>query len=416
MNMRKKPQISFVFEEAKNIITDKSGKCLTEAAYSQYDKIQVMCDQGHIWETNSKMIKIGHWCDNVKCRGARISKTKINATNKILEVIDFCKNKGGKCLSTEYKGRRSPLLFECELGHQWKSNWANILNGSWCHFCAKVKFFAKANTIPPISLCKYTIDDVKQIAIEKGGQCISNEYKSRMRFICAFGHEWEATSGNIIGRNSWCPTCSSSLYERICRLYFETIFSKKFPTTYPKWLINENGHQLELDGYCEELLLAFEHNGAQHYNQVKFRGRIYDFEKLQQNDKIKIQLCKENNIKLIIIPELFSRTKINDLKEFIATNYVNLGGNLPNNYDEIVIDYKLVYFSNKEEKKFLELKEKLFLKGYELLSNEYLGCNFKYNVRCINCNTVKNTIYSNLLLRNCVMCQAITNKIKVNIQ
>jgi hypothetical protein len=400
---------SKVFEEALVIIEGKGGKCFTNTCVNQYTQILIQCEHDHFWETAPKNIKNGRWCPH--CYNDKRSSLKLNSINKIKEVRQFLLNKGGKLISNEYLGRHEPLIFECEFGHQWQSNWANILNGSWCHVCLNVKWITdnKSGRRRAV-VTKYSLEDVQKIASNKGGKCLSDKYQKRMKFICALGHEWEATVGNIIGRNSWCPICSSSLYERICRLYFETLFKNKFPTSYPKWLRNKNNQQLELDGYCEELSLAFEHNGKQHYEIVNFNGKSNEFEKLQENDEIKKTLCIKNNVKLIIIPELFSKTKIDDLKDIIAKEYINLGGELPNEYNDIVIDYKLVYLTNKEEEKLFALKNVLLNKGYELLSTEYLGVYFKYNVRCLNCNVIKNSTYSTLLAHNCASCQGIKRR------
>src|SRR5208337_4997068 len=110
----------------------------------------------------------------------------------------------------------------------------------------------------------------------------------------------------------------------------------------------------------EELSLAFEHNGKQHYEIVNFNGTDNEFDRLQENDKIKKELCAKNNVKLIIIPELFSRTKIDNLKDLIRTQCLELGVKLPANYNDIVIDYKLIYTSNKDVEKFVVLRDKLY--------------------------------------------------------
>ena len=396
---------SRVFEEAKQIIANKGGKCLTDVCIRQYDKIKISCNKCHIWETVAKNIKCGGWCPY--CYNNSRSEKKIISQNKFPEVKAFCESKGGKCLSDKYLGRKKKMHFQCEFGHEWYSTWASLVNGHWCHVCAKAAFFAKANKTPPISVPKYTIEDVKKIAIDKGGECLSDKYQNRMRFKCKFGHEWEATRGNIIGRNSWCPSCSTSLSERICRVYFETIFDKQFPTSYPSWLKNKNGNWLELDGYCEELMIAFEHNGSQHYNPLKLMGGTEQFKNNQENDLEKIKLCQENGVRLIIIPELCGNLKvenIKNLKEFIKNECIKLNINLPENYDNINIDYKEAYFSNNEIEMFNRFKQNLLNRNYELLSKEYVGSYTFYKVKCLKCDSVREIHYSSLMNSKCFVC------------
>jgi hypothetical protein len=396
-----------VFEQAKYIIIAKGGVCLTENCNNQYDKITIKCDKNHIWITTSKSIKMGRWC--TFCHNLKRSELRMNPKNKFLEVKKFIESKNGLLLSTEYKGKFEKLLFQCNLGHQWETCWTNIVHGTWCHECAKAKakLTRRSISIRNIpSTTKYTLEDVQKIAQDKGGQCLSDKYQQRMKFKCSFNHEWDATTGNIIGRNSWCPTCSSSMYERICKLYMETIFNEKFPKCYPKWLVNLEGNGLELDGYCEKLNLAFEHNGSQHYKQIKFRGRLYEFEKLQSNDKIKLQLCKDNGVKLIIIPELVSMLKIDKLKDFIREECVKLNVQLPENYESIFIDYKKIYLTSKDEERLDDLKNRLLKNNFELLSTQYLGSIAKYKVKCLICNNIKTTCYGNLLTHKCMSCLA----------
>lgn len=52
--------------------------------------------------------------------------------------------------------------------------------------------------------------ECKNLAIKKGGLCLSDECKScttKMLWQCAEGHQWKATWQNIKNNNSWCPKC-----------------------------------------------------------------------------------------------------------------------------------------------------------------------------------------------------------------
>jgi hypothetical protein len=204
--------------------------------------------------------------------------------------IEYFKNlaiqKNGKCLSNEYKTLNEKLKWQCSKGHVWETIPASILRGTWCKVCS-----GKA---------KKTIQDMQNLAMSRDGKCLSENYTNgRIKLIwqCANGHVWSAKPDNI-KQGKWCPDCSTGLSERICRTYFEQVFDVSFPNTKGlDWLRNEQGNYLELDGFNDTLKLSFEHQGAQHYE-----GESY-FEKAKY-DKLKEQLCKENNVLLIQIPQL----------------------------------------------------------------------------------------------------------------
>ena len=55
-----------------------------------------------------------------------------------------------------------------------------------------------------------TIGDMQRLAESRGGQCLSTDVsdaKERLRWKCAFGHEWEATPV-LIEVGHWCPDCA----------------------------------------------------------------------------------------------------------------------------------------------------------------------------------------------------------------
>lgn len=105
--------------------------------------------------------------------------------------------------------------------------------------------------------------------------------------------------------------------EECCRKIFEELFEGyKFPTCYPNWLINPyTNHKLELDGYNEELGIAFEYNGKYHYVYPHEYSETKEvFNKRRQRDLIKYELCNLNNVYLIIIPYT---VPLEGLKSFI---------------------------------------------------------------------------------------------------
>lgn len=98
---------------------------------------------------------------------------------------------------------------------------------------------------------------------------------------------------------------NESAGEKECRRVLEAYFGgKKFISVRPTWLVStETGRALELDCYNEELSLAVEYNGQQHYtypnryhkSQEEFKAQVW-------NDEYKAKLCKAQGVKLINVP------------------------------------------------------------------------------------------------------------------
>ena len=79
-----------------------------------------------------------------------------------------------------------------------------------------------------------------------------------------------------------------------------------------------HGRNLELDGYCAELGLAFEHQGLQHYEPLDVFHQTWDDVKAyQQRDALKRKLCEVNQVELIEIEAVGARTPLADLRKTI---------------------------------------------------------------------------------------------------
>ena len=58
---------------------------------------------------------------------------------------------------------------------------------------------------------RLTIEEMKRIANERGGRCLSDTYEGyqkKLKWECSKGHVWEATPLNVKHRNRWCPICA----------------------------------------------------------------------------------------------------------------------------------------------------------------------------------------------------------------
>ncbi len=116
-----------------------------------------------------------------------------------------------------------------------------------------------------------------------------------------------------------------SIGETICRQIMKEIYpNAKFIKTRHKLLRNEKTNRpLELDLYCEELKIAIEYNGKQHYEYIPFfHKNESNFEYQCERDRIKKQLCEDCDINLIVVPYTCITRK--DIQELIKSNINNI--------------------------------------------------------------------------------------------
>jgi len=276
----------------------------------------------------------------------------------------YAESKGGKCLSSEYILSHNKLLWGCEFGHQWEAIPSNVMRGKWCSVCSKNK--------------KLSIDDCIILASSRGGKCLSTEYVKSNGLItwqCKYGHIWLASHNNIKTKGCWCPDCASNTGERICRAFFEKYFNKPFHKMRPEFLRKENGYKLELDGFNEELKIAFEYQGIQHYNIDGFYIKNQEqLKKRMKDDWFKIKSCHKNNINLILIDQFNNISDINSIIKDLNLK-LKIIFNLSNEVDSL--DLNKIYLNRIDEYKDLA---KTF--GGECLSAAYEGYYNKLLWKC----------------------------------
>lgn len=274
-------------EDMDKLAHERGGECLSETFVSVKHKLIWRCANGHIINASANNVRCKrHWCDECE---------KIK---RLEEMKCIAKERGGECLSEKYINSETKLLWRCSCKYEWPAAPHDIKRGTWCPDCAK-----KA----PI-----TMEHMHQIAKERGGKCHSTVYDpyEKLLWECSEGHMFKLTGNRAKCSGQWCSYCKYT-NEGECRRIIEEITGKEFIKSRPSWL---NG--LELDGYCEELELAFEYNGQQHYEYSEHfhRGDIGKFEDQVERDRIKLEICTKRGIKLIVIPYT-----VEDKREYILS-------------------------------------------------------------------------------------------------
>ena len=347
----------------RELARERGGECLSKS-YEPTEKQTWKCEKGHVWRAAWNSVSAGHWCPS--CGHGQGGRKQLT----IEQMRKIAARRGGECLSKRYTNWDTKLRWRCKDGHVWEARPGAVKRGSWCPTCA--------------GKTPLTIKDAKRLARSRGGTCLSSEYSAnhrRLEWRCANGHTWKATYANISwGR--WCPECSSGQGERICRAFFEQMFRAKFPKVRPPWLINSDGHQMELDGCSEELGLAFEHQGAQHYRHVEmYHDQKNTFLKRQRDDRRKKRLCKRNGIVLLEIPEIPNLLALDDVQAFIVRQCKRRGFKPPKDAGGIPVDLRKAYSPSARERLKL-IRDAALAKGGKCLSPRYLGTRAHYRFRC----------------------------------
>lgn len=321
--------------EEKGGIFSKDFKYVNSVA-----KFTITCKNGHLFETYWSNVNSGYWCPYC-------AKNRVNDKN----VMDVIHNKGGILDSGwEYTNNKTEFFVTCTKGHRFITTWERIQMGCWCPYCSrnivnvttiietirnkggvlddgwvyinnrekfwitcknKHRFRTKWDVISQGHWCPYCVGlavneaDVRKVIEDKGG-LLDNGWRyinsgKRFVIVCKRGHKFE-TRWSMVESGYWCPYCFHKTQEEF-RGVIEKFFNKSFLSKWPKWLINTKGKRLQLDGYNEELKIAFEYQGYQHYILGYFdKNDENRLKKRKEHDSIKKELCKKFGITLVIVP------------------------------------------------------------------------------------------------------------------
>ena len=221
--------------------------------------------------------------------------------NYILDYINS--NSGYELLSEEYSNQLEKLEIKCPEGHIFPMGFKEFKKGHRCSYCANKR--------------QYNIEEVKKFFKEEGYTLISKEYKGNKEKLEVLGPDNKVytTTLFLFKVNGVRPHLKgiNNITENSVREIIESLTGKSFPNSTPDWLINPNtGKQLTLDGYNDEMGIAFEYDGQQHFHDKVFSNNVKDcstLEKTKDRDLIKEMLLKERNIKLIRIPYYIKNKK-----------------------------------------------------------------------------------------------------------
>ncbi len=380
-----KIKIKYSFQDAIELAKELGGECISLPDEFKNSKsyLKWQCADGHEWIAKFRTIKYyNSWC--TQCR----NKTPIKQSFQ--DAIDIAEKLGGQCLSSpdEFKNSLSYLKWQCADGHEWISKLCHIrYNKIWCTRCRQnLKSSNKSEVVSTTKKdqllnTKYSFQDAIVLAEELGGKCISSPHEfensnSYLKWQCVNGHEWTTKFSTIKYYQSWCPQCRSFyLYEEMTRDILQKLFNLKFIKT--RRILN--GY--EIDCYNEELHIAVEYNGIQHYKYDKFFHKsIEEFNHQVNKDQLKRELCIEKKILLVEIP--YKCRTYTGIKDFLIHQFMETPFQYILNTDQNWDEFSKTIRSKTIDFKLNELKEIALNKNGKCLSASYGGSYEKLEFKC----------------------------------
>lgn len=115
-------------DECRKYAKSRRGQCLNSEISTTNEKLKWKCQKGHFWEAKYNHVLLQKtWCPI--CAGLN--------PRTIAELKSVVESKGGKLLSSEYKGTENyNYEFECSLGHRFSNRYRHVVDrGQWCPTC-----------------------------------------------------------------------------------------------------------------------------------------------------------------------------------------------------------------------------------------------------------------------------------------
>ena len=250
-------------------------------------KVCIVCpEHGEFWQTPVKHINRKHGCP--KCRG--LYKTINEWVEYAIQIhgdkYDYSK--------FHYLNIDTKSTIICpEHGEFQQSLYKHIHQKQGCPICANKhrndnnkltneKFITKAKEIHGN---KYDYSKVNYV-----NNC------TKVCIVCPeHGEFWQTPHNHL--QSKGCPICNESKLENEISNFLEiNNINYEREKTFD-WL--KSKYKLRLDFYLPDYNIAIECQGEQHFKPINYFGGLQNFIKLSKNDKLKYDLCKHNNIKIL---------------------------------------------------------------------------------------------------------------------
>lgn len=302
---------------------EKNAKLTPDSVYCKSTKkVWWKCAEGedHEWQSIIKSRANGGGCPI--CSGRKIARSNSLAI-KYPEIAKLWHPKMNINITpfqvTPFSGK--VIWWKCSVGdlHEWQATVANVVNGSTCPVCMNRKITDENNLsiLFPETVKEWDYEKNKNIDPVK----VSAGSKVKVWWVCLrnLEHNWYSTIKDRAQKNSGCPFCANEINvseHKMLGLIKDIFKGKEIKYCYrPEWL-----KRMEIDVYVPELKLGFEYQGIQHFRPVDFFGGEKTYIAQVQRDKLKKEICDDQNVALIYV---YHDEKVS--RELIEQKILNAG-------------------------------------------------------------------------------------------
>ena len=254
---------------------------------NSYTKITVVCPNGHNWHVQpNRFVNLKQRCPSCYYGNKREVKK--------IEMKKKAEKEGHKIIYSEYNDSNSKLFLKikCPFGHIYEMYALTFDKGYRCRHCWKNKY--KERFYEKLKEVGYRLSE-------------GNDYvraTNNTSIVCSKGHEF-ITTPNSFFHGARCPKCDrpfskgeKKINDILIDIGVEFCSELRLKKCRKKYAlpfdfgVYENG----------KLILLIEYEGEQHYKPVDYFGGNEAFQETIENDNIKREYCKNNDIDLLEIP------------------------------------------------------------------------------------------------------------------
>lgn len=302
-------------EEIRKFVKENSNCELLSTEYiDSKTKLSFKCECGNKFKTAFSTFRAQKQRQCPQCGHNSTRKYFAFNYETVKKYIEIDSNSGCKLLSSDYINKEIKLKLRCKCGNVFYKTFGKFKN-SGQQQCAKC-----ANII------HWDYDKVKHfVEHESNSGCllISDKYidiRTSMTYKCHCGNEF-TTSFN----------CFKDMYQRQCSHCSGSISHGEFKIErylqyhdiefISQYRFNDcrNKNPLPFDFYLPTLNTLIEYDGEHHYKVSRYSKNKEEMkqklQKVQYNDDIKTNYCKQHNIKLLRIPY----TKFNNIEKILES-------------------------------------------------------------------------------------------------